>query len=98
MVDRFALQNDGPDWRMGTCCTIKSLFLIQNVDAMKLSVYIYNNAKTTCHLQQKLFWFCEILQSVSSFQILFRKTCVYLHISGWHFIFLHCLSQFLHCQ
>lgn len=41
MVDRFALQNDGPDWRMGTCCTIKSLFLIQNVDAMKLSVYIY---------------------------------------------------------
>lgn len=40
MVDRFALQNDGPDWRMGTCCTIKSLFLIQNVDAMKLSVYI----------------------------------------------------------
>lgn len=61
MVDRFALQNDGPDWRMGTCCTIKSLFLIQNVDAMKLSVYIYNNAKTTRHLQQKLFWFCEIL-------------------------------------
>lgn len=78
MVDRFALQNDGPDWRMGTCCTIKSLFLIQNVDAMKLSVYIYNNAKTTCHLQQKLLWFCEILLLVV-FKFCLEKL-VYIYI------------------
>lgn len=78
MVDRFALQNDGPDWRMGTCCTIKSLFLIQNVDAMKLCLYIYNNAKTTRHLQQKLFWFCEILLLVV-FKFCLEKL-VYIYI------------------
>lgn len=78
MVDRFALQNDGPDGRMGTCCTIKSLFLIQNVDAMKLSVYIYNNAKTTCHLQQKLFCFREILLLV--FSKFWLEKLVYIYI------------------
>lgn len=66
MVDRFALQNYGPEWRMGTRCTIKSLFLIQNVDALKLSDCVYNNAKTTRHLQQKLFCFREILLLVFS--------------------------------
>lgn len=80
MVDRFALQNDGPDGRMGTCCTIKSLFLIQNVDAMKLSVYIYSNAKTTCHLQQKLFWFCEILLLVVFKFCLDSEKLVYIYI------------------